>query len=356
MYQNNSVEREWKSRNHSIKSVGNSNNKITKEEASQYTERIRKGIYASRVVKTINREGANIRLTSWFCISPSFLLDEYDPIERVGFLYEDGRKAKDEFATKAYRLAFEAPKLIKIKKKLDCKMREDIVSVASVVLVETILSCKYDPSRGEFESYYNSLVKPKLYKYYNESGVIKVNNDDVRVELELKKACTEFYQKNEREAQFDDQVKMLPEVMRNLGKKPRKNGYGPEDVAYYNGINTTSFLSEPVGNGEKELGDLIVAPSRIANESEYEQELEKLEANTDMFLSTLGERNETIVRERGLDERYRPTMEEIAEQFGITKQRVDQICKESRKKMSTDGGLETLRSKAQLATECAVWI
>jgi len=94
----------------------------------------------------------------------------------------------------------------------------------------------------------------------------------------------------------------------------------------------TLSLETPLGDTDASLGDFIEDQRTVSPEKAVIQR--NLVEQTKMILSTLSPREETILRKRfGIGEMTEHTLQEIGEEFGITRERIRQIQAASVKKL-----------------------
>ena len=94
----------------------------------------------------------------------------------------------------------------------------------------------------------------------------------------------------------------------------------------------TLSLETPIGDTDASLGDFIEDQRMVSPEKAVMQR--NLAERTEMILSTLSPREETILRKRyGIGQMAEHTLQEIGEEFGITRERIRQIQAASVKKL-----------------------
>ncbi len=94
----------------------------------------------------------------------------------------------------------------------------------------------------------------------------------------------------------------------------------------------TLSLETPIGDTDASLGDFIEDQGVISPEKAVIRR--NLAERTEMILATLSPREETILRKRyGIGETAEHTLQEIGEEFGITRERIRQIQAASVKKL-----------------------
>jgi RNA polymerase primary sigma factor len=94
----------------------------------------------------------------------------------------------------------------------------------------------------------------------------------------------------------------------------------------------TLSLETPIGDTDASLGDFIEDQRMMSPEKAVIQR--NLAERTEMILATLSPREETILRKRyGIGEMTEYTLQEIGEEFGITRERIRQIQAASVKKL-----------------------
>jgi RNA polymerase primary sigma factor len=94
----------------------------------------------------------------------------------------------------------------------------------------------------------------------------------------------------------------------------------------------TLSLETPIGDTDASLGDFIEDQKMVSPEKAVIQR--NLAERTKLMLSTLSPREETILRKRyGIGEMTEHTLQEIGEEFGITRERIRQIQAASVKKL-----------------------
>lgn len=310
--------------------------KLGAEEAGDLTERIREGNYAENYLASHHDLSEDERL-------------EYERI------VEDGYEAREEIALRTIGLPywlvsdrFRAP--------MGSDQFEEMVAYAAEILAEVICSGEYDSAKGSFSHFFAVVATNQLYQIYNSQlSLVKVPNDYARVKLGLQKACDSFYGENQREATLQEQAEMMPAVMAKLKKKSRRKGYGVEYVCFLYGIGqAAASIDESVGDGGCLLRDTIAAPERILNEGEYDQAFEELREIIEGGMACLSPRERNIISARYyISEEYRPTLEELALVFGVSKQRISQLEKAALKKLAEllgkSGAIDQVKSKTLCA-------
>ena len=134
-------------------------------------------------------------------------------------------------------------------------------------------------------------------------------------------------------------LELLRKIRRTLGQMVRENGSMPslEEVAkklncpvekiqsvLEDAAGKSISLEMPIGDGDSTLIDFIedqesVAPEEAAMQGNLSEEVQKI-------LATLTPREETILRKRfGIGEEKAHTLEELGQQFGLTRERIRQI-------------------------------
>jgi RNA polymerase primary sigma factor len=103
----------------------------------------------------------------------------------------------------------------------------------------------------------------------------------------------------------------------------------------------TLSLETPIGDEDSRLGDFI--PDKDMASPEEATIQSNLAEKTQMILATLTPREEKIVRKRfGIGESKAYTLQELGEEFGVTRERVRQIEAKALRKLRRRGCNKTL--------------
>ncbi len=174
---------------------------------------------------------------------------------------------------------------------------------------------KFDPSRGRFSTYATWWIEQAIQRALAQQGHalrLPVHaGDDLR---RLRRAREHFLQETGREPteeELADELGMTPEKVHCLLR----------------GAQQAVSLSHPVGEDDDELGDFIALDAPGPSDEVAQRDLR--EALEDV-LNTLEAREARVVRLYfGLEDGQSRTLEEIGEEFNLTRERIRQILREA---------------------------
>ncbi len=204
----------------------------------------------------------------------------------------------------------------------------DLIQEGNVWLIKAIE--KFDPEKDfKFSTYATWWIKQSITK------AIADMTKNVRIPVHLideinayNKASQELFQKLWREP-------TAQEIAQKLGF-PLKKVKKLEEVIYWN----VSLDAEVWDDGKNSLGDLIPDETTLRPDQYVDREILKERLNE--ILSMLDEREAKIIKMRyGIDwPRY--TLEQVWEEFGVTRERVRQIEAKVLEKLREHEGLQKL--------------
>lgn len=186
---------------------------------------------------------------------------------------------------------------------------------------------KFDLSQGvRFYTFASDYVYRAMFEFNSKYGQMVRRSNDKKIGFRLRNIRDEFYTKNQRDPTNDE----LREIF-----KERFGIEIKEDVDMLE-VNMTSIdltASEEGDDPVSEVGEFAVS---TASTNSYEDEIKReyTERMVNALLGKLSERDRAIVKlNYGIDCDYPMDPDDIAEKFGITRTRVNQILASSLTKM-----------------------
>ena len=123
-------------------------------------------------------------------------------------------------------------------------------------------------------------------------------------------------------------------------------GYSLNDInniKYCNRISHLTSLSSPVGDDQSSTIIEFIEDYRYKTPEESAEETDLLEVLDNMILSSLNEREQRIINARfGLHCARNYTLDEIGEEFNVTRERIHQIEAKALRKLQSRRNLERL--------------
>ena len=241
------------------------------------------------------------------------------------------KSAKDKLVTANLRLVIMAAKHYNLRTSLSF---EDLIQEGNIGLMRAVDT--FDPSQGwRFCTYAMYWIKQSISRaVLNNSRAIRVPVHMLELKNKYGKARNELFEELQREPTVEEvagrmklEVKKVKEI-ETLIKEPLS-------------LNTT-LNDEDDGT----LEDLIADPDQIMPDDRIDNEFRAKAIKT--VLETLNRREkEVIIARFGLGGNRAKTLDEIAAEYKLTKERIRQIEQSALHKMRNPARLETLRPHAE---------
>lgn len=256
-----------------------------------------------------------------------------DQEKELAIKYQAGdKRAKDKLVISNLRLVVMAAKRYSVKTNLPF---DDLVQEGNIGLMRAVDT--FDPAKGwRFSTYAMFWIKQGI------SRAVVNNSRAIRIPVHMV----------ELKSKYNKAQKMLSET---LQREPTT-----EEIAKYLNIEVKkikeleTLIKDPVSlntalNDEDDgtLEDLIADPSQERPEDKFDNELRAKAIN--QVLETLGEREKNVIIARfGLNGTRAKTLEEIAAEYKLTKERIRQIEQSALHKLRNPRRLDTLRPHIDL--------
>lgn len=231
-------------------------------------------------------------------------------VERI---LAEARAARHTFATHNVRLVVQIATREQRKLRQTPRILLEFIQEGMVMLIDKVIP-RFDPTRGtKFSTFATWWVRQGITRWLANNG------HTIRVPIHVQDTVSRLKRHQSKLEQETGRLVSLRETAESLGVKPEKAELYVQSEA------DLPSLDAPIGYHDNEgMGDLFIAGDTpdVHDQAEHVE----LSAALEQALEQLDPRSARVLRLRfGLDGGGDKTLEEVAQRYGLTRERIRQI-------------------------------